>query len=80
MYDPLSLEIWSITFPVGLQIQHAEDLTTFSSFGLDAAVLTYLAVLFDIAALEELCLAVLTSTLPDFVKTAAGTKFLLGCG
>ncbi|GKB36894.1 hypothetical protein Tco_0881836 [Tanacetum coccineum] len=32
MYDLLSLEVWSITFPVGLQIQHAEDLTTFSPF------------------------------------------------
>ncbi|GKB27934.1 hypothetical protein Tco_0867335 [Tanacetum coccineum] len=48
--------------------------------GLDAALLTYLTVLFDIAALEELCLAVLTGTLPDLVKTAVGTKFLLGCG
>ncbi|GKG20944.1 hypothetical protein Tco_0380745, partial [Tanacetum coccineum] len=48
--------------------------------GLDAAILTYLAVLFDTTALKELCLAVLTSTLPDFVKTAVGTKFLLGCG
>ncbi|GJW61022.1 hypothetical protein Tco_0110357 [Tanacetum coccineum] len=32
MYDPLSLEVWSITFPVGLQIQHAKDLTTLSPF------------------------------------------------
>ncbi|GJV75275.1 hypothetical protein Tco_1506859 [Tanacetum coccineum] len=32
MYDPLSLEVWSITFPIGLQIQHAEDLTAFSRF------------------------------------------------
>ncbi|GJW98089.1 putative ribonuclease H-like domain-containing protein [Tanacetum coccineum] len=47
--------------------------------GLDAAVLTYLAVLFDIAALGELCLAVLTSTCPEFVTTAVGTKFLLRC-
>ncbi|GJW63638.1 hypothetical protein Tco_0115522 [Tanacetum coccineum] len=67
MYDLLSLEIWSITFPVGLQIQHAEDLTTFFPFslstftlGLDAAVLTCLAVLINGAALGELCLAALT--------------------
>ncbi|GJU11919.1 putative reverse transcriptase domain-containing protein [Tanacetum coccineum] len=36
MYDPLSLKLWSITFPVGLQIQHAEDLTTFSPFPIAA--------------------------------------------
>ncbi|GJS91408.1 hypothetical protein Tco_0774044 [Tanacetum coccineum] len=117
MYDPLSLEVWSITFPVGLQIQHAEDLTVFSlfltaalttacdpvvvtlltlavltfslrllvlaaSFWLKAlltgaAVLTGLTVLIDAADLRELCLAVLTSTYPDFVTTAVGTKFLL---
>ncbi|GJU32661.1 hypothetical protein Tco_1176250 [Tanacetum coccineum] len=110
MYDPLSLEIWSITFPVGLQIQHAEDLTTFSlfpstvlttafgpavvtlltleyvlgnasfTFDLGAAVLTGLTVLIDVGTLEELCLAALTGTCPDFVTTAVGTKFLLGCG
>ncbi|GKD05635.1 hypothetical protein Tco_1180609 [Tanacetum coccineum] len=120
MYDPLSLELWSITFPVGLQIQHAEDLTAFSlfptaalatSFGLavvtlltlavltfslkllvlaadfwlkalltGAAVLEGLAVLIDVAALGELCLVALTGTCPDFVTTAVGTKFLLGCG
>ncbi|GJR36765.1 hypothetical protein Tco_1212449 [Tanacetum coccineum] len=73
MYDLLSLDIWSITFPVGLQIQHAEDIITFASFGLDAAVLTYLPVLFDAAALGELCLEVLTGTLLDFVKIAVGT-------
>ncbi|GKF54516.1 hypothetical protein Tco_0161426, partial [Tanacetum coccineum] len=44
-----------------------------------AAVLTGLAVLIDVAALEELCLAVLTGTCPYFV-IAVGTKFLLGCG
>ncbi|GKD81178.1 hypothetical protein Tco_1348017 [Tanacetum coccineum] len=32
MYDSLSLEVWSITFLVGLQIKHAEDLTVFSPF------------------------------------------------
>ncbi|GJU88390.1 hypothetical protein Tco_1300813 [Tanacetum coccineum] len=104
MYDPLSLEIWSITFPVALQIQHAKDLTTFSlfpsavlttafgpaveyvlgnasfTFDLEATVLTGLAVLIDVAALGELCLAALTGTCPDFVTTAVGTKFLLGCG
>ncbi|GJW12172.1 hypothetical protein Tco_1577999 [Tanacetum coccineum] len=112
MYDLLSLELWSITFPVGLQIQHAEDLTAFSpfpiaaltiAFGLavvtlltlsvltfllkllvlavdGAAVLTGLAVLIDVAALGELFLAALTGTCPDFVATAVGTKFLLGCG
>ncbi|GKG05372.1 hypothetical protein Tco_0325458, partial [Tanacetum coccineum] len=44
------------------------------------AVLTGLAVLIDAAALGELCLAALTGTYPDFVATAVGTKFLLGCG
>ncbi|GJR99987.1 hypothetical protein Tco_0316496 [Tanacetum coccineum] len=48
-------------------------------FHLGAVVLTGLAVLIDVAALEELCLAVLTGTSPDFVATAVGTKFLLGC-
>nr|GFA07895.1 hypothetical protein [Tanacetum cinerariifolium] len=38
--------------------------------GLVAVVLTYLAVLVDAAALGELCLAVLTGTLPEFVITA----------
>ncbi|GKE99973.1 hypothetical protein Tco_0023324, partial [Tanacetum coccineum] len=38
--------------------------------GLDAAVFTYLTVLFDTAALGELRLTVLTGTLLDFVKTA----------
>ncbi|GJR59488.1 hypothetical protein Tco_1501650 [Tanacetum coccineum] len=96
MYDPQSLEIWSITFPVGLQIQHTEDLTAFAlslnitnycfcpsstfTFGLDATVLTCLAVLIDNAALGELYLAALTGTSPDFVATAVGIKFLLGCG
>ncbi|GKF49592.1 hypothetical protein Tco_0142843 [Tanacetum coccineum] len=50
------------------------------TLGLDAAVLTCLAVLIDAAALGELCLAALTGTSPDFVATAFGTKFLLGCG
>ncbi|GJU88296.1 hypothetical protein Tco_1300719 [Tanacetum coccineum] len=95
MYDLLSLEVWSITFPVGLQIQHGEDLTAFSPFltvalttafgpavvtllilavltfslrllvlAVDfwAAILTGLAVLIDVAALGELCLAALTGT------------------
>ncbi|GJU55090.1 hypothetical protein Tco_1228804, partial [Tanacetum coccineum] len=39
-----------------------------------------LEVLIDTAALGELCLAALTGTCPDFVATAVGTKFLLGCG
>ncbi|GJV76758.1 hypothetical protein Tco_1508342 [Tanacetum coccineum] len=43
-----------------------------------AAVLTCMAVLIDVAALGELCLAALTGTSPDFVATAVGTKFLLG--
>ncbi|GJY98487.1 hypothetical protein Tco_0515397 [Tanacetum coccineum] len=114
MYDPLSLELWSIIFPVGIQIQHAEDLTAFSPFPTGAlttafgpavvtlltlavltfslkllvlaadfwlkALLTRAAVLIDAAALGKLCLAVLTGTCPDFVATAVGTKFLLGCG
>ncbi|GKG17091.1 hypothetical protein Tco_0362048, partial [Tanacetum coccineum] len=50
------------------------------TFGLSAAVLTCLAVLVDADALGELCLAALTGTSPDFVATAVGTKFLLGCG
>ncbi|GJT38118.1 hypothetical protein Tco_0937983 [Tanacetum coccineum] len=48
------------------------------TFVLGSTVLTGLAVLIDAAALEELCLAVLTGTCPDFVTTAVGTKFLLG--
>ncbi|GKE28553.1 hypothetical protein Tco_1443937, partial [Tanacetum coccineum] len=53
-----------------------------ASFTLDlgATVLTGLAVLIDVAALGELCLAALIGTCPDFVTTAVGTKFLLGCG
>ncbi|GKG61521.1 hypothetical protein Tco_0621230, partial [Tanacetum coccineum] len=39
-----------------------------------------LSVLIDAAALGELCLAALTGTIPYFVTTAIGTKFLLGCG
>nr|GEY18617.1 hypothetical protein [Tanacetum cinerariifolium] len=35
--------------------------------------------LVDAAALGELCLAVLTGTLPEFVITIVETKFLLGC-
>ncbi|GKF98444.1 hypothetical protein Tco_0297227, partial [Tanacetum coccineum] len=50
------------------------------NFGLDAAVLTCMTVLIDVAALGELCLATLTGTSSDFVATAFGTKFLLGCG
>ncbi|GKC38251.1 hypothetical protein Tco_1050635, partial [Tanacetum coccineum] len=41
---------------------------------------TFLAVLSDVAALGELCLAALTDTCYDFVETDVGTKFLLGCG
>ncbi|GJU03207.1 RNA-directed DNA polymerase, eukaryota, reverse transcriptase zinc-binding domain protein [Tanacetum coccineum] len=44
------------------------------------AVLTVLAVIIDVAALEELCLAALTGTCPDFVATSVGKKFLLGYG
>nr|GFC04147.1 hypothetical protein [Tanacetum cinerariifolium]GFD07468.1 hypothetical protein [Tanacetum cinerariifolium] len=40
--------------------------------GLDAAVLTYLAILVDVAALERLCPAVLTGILPEFVITTDG--------
>ncbi|GKD20501.1 hypothetical protein Tco_1222204, partial [Tanacetum coccineum] len=50
------------------------------TFDLGAAVLIGLAVLIDAAALGDLCLAALNSTCPDFVTTAVGTKFLLGCG
>nr|GEZ74999.1 putative ribonuclease H-like domain-containing protein [Tanacetum cinerariifolium] len=46
--------------------------------GLVATVLIHVAVLVDTAALGELCLVVLTGTLPEFVITAVGTKFLLG--
>ncbi|GKG06289.1 hypothetical protein Tco_0326375, partial [Tanacetum coccineum] len=49
------------------------------TFDLGATVLTCLAVLIDVAALGELCLASLTGTCPDFVTTAVGIKFLLGC-
>ncbi|GKE96815.1 hypothetical protein Tco_1581670, partial [Tanacetum coccineum] len=45
-----------------------------------AAVLTGLAVLIDVAARGELCLAVLTGTYLDFVTTAVGINILLGCG
>ncbi|GKF61784.1 hypothetical protein Tco_0181838, partial [Tanacetum coccineum] len=45
-----------------------------------AAVLIGLAVLIDAAAFGEFCLAALTGTCPNFVATAVGTKFLLGCG
>ncbi|GKE51447.1 hypothetical protein Tco_1486603, partial [Tanacetum coccineum] len=48
--------------------------------GLDAIVLTCLAVLIDVASLRELFLAALTGTSPNFVTTVVGTKFLLGCG
>ncbi|GJZ17310.1 retrovirus-related pol polyprotein from transposon TNT 1-94 [Tanacetum coccineum] len=47
---------------------------------LEAAVLTGLAVLIDATALGEFCLAALTGTCLNFVATAVGTKFLLGCG
>ncbi|GKA32700.1 hypothetical protein Tco_0719067, partial [Tanacetum coccineum] len=39
-----------------------------------------LAVLIDVVALREHCLSALIDTCPDFVATAVGTKFLLGCG
>ncbi|GJZ91262.1 hypothetical protein Tco_0663189, partial [Tanacetum coccineum] len=45
-----------------------------------ASVLTGLAVLIDVAALGEFCLAALTGTCHDFVATTVGTNFLLGCG
>ncbi|GKA94245.1 hypothetical protein Tco_0816231 [Tanacetum coccineum] len=44
---------------------------------LGAAVLIGLAALSVAAILEVLCLAVLMGTMPDLVKTAVGTKFLL---
>nr|GEX22348.1 hypothetical protein [Tanacetum cinerariifolium] len=44
------------------------------------AVLTYLPVSVDAAALGELCLEALTDTLPEFVIIGVGTKFLLGSG
>ncbi|GKF87893.1 hypothetical protein Tco_0258770, partial [Tanacetum coccineum] len=50
------------------------------TFNLEVAVLTDLAVLIDYAALGELCLTTLTGTCLDFVNTAVGTNFLLGCG
>ncbi|GKB85819.1 putative reverse transcriptase domain-containing protein, partial [Tanacetum coccineum] len=50
------------------------------TFSLGVAVLTGLALLIYAAALGELCLAALTSTYPNFVAIAVGTKFLLGCG
>ncbi|GKD66323.1 hypothetical protein Tco_1308431, partial [Tanacetum coccineum] len=37
-------------------------------------VLTYLTALVDVAAPKELCLAALTDTLPNLVKTAYGTN------
>ncbi|GKF82272.1 hypothetical protein Tco_0243928 [Tanacetum coccineum] len=80
MYDPLSLEIWSITFPFGLQIQHAEDLTVLIpclaifTNGLGAAVSIGLAALAGAAALEELYLAALIGTMPDLVKIIVGAK------
>ncbi|GJT31095.1 hypothetical protein Tco_0911370 [Tanacetum coccineum] len=93
MYDPLSLEVWSITFPIGLRIQHADDLIAFSPFPLAALTATFgpavlialltgecLAVLIDATDLGELCLAALTDNCPHFAATAVGTKFLLGCG
>ncbi|GKE72601.1 hypothetical protein Tco_1534642, partial [Tanacetum coccineum] len=49
------------------------------TFCLSAAVLTCLSVIIDVAALRELRLAALTGTGSDFVTTAVGTKFLLGC-
>ncbi|GKE84401.1 hypothetical protein Tco_1558143, partial [Tanacetum coccineum] len=44
---------------------------------LGATVLIGLTVLIDVAALEELCLAVLIGTRSDLVKTTVGVKFLL---
>ncbi|GJU20082.1 reverse transcriptase domain-containing protein [Tanacetum coccineum] len=65
MYDPLSLELWSITFPVGLQIQHAEDLTSFSLFPIAA-----LTIVFGLAVVTLLTLAVLTFSLNLLVLAA----------
>ncbi|GKE73255.1 hypothetical protein Tco_1535296, partial [Tanacetum coccineum] len=65
MYDPVSLEVWSITFPVGLQIQHAEDVTTFSPF-LTAALTTA----FGLAVVTLLTLVVLTFSLNLLVLAA----------
>ncbi|GJT47980.1 hypothetical protein Tco_0974137 [Tanacetum coccineum] len=48
--------------------------------GMEKTVQNQGQILFDTAALKELSLAVLTGTLPDFVKTTVRTKFLLGCG
>nr|GEY64930.1 putative reverse transcriptase domain-containing protein [Tanacetum cinerariifolium] len=54
--------------------------SSFSTKALQDAVLTYLAVLVDADTLGELCLVALTGTFPEFIITAMGTKFLLGCG
>nr|GEV81684.1 hypothetical protein [Tanacetum cinerariifolium] len=59
--------------------KHLEHTMNIGMLPASAAVLTRLAALTDAAALGELCLAALTGTCPDFVKIAAGTKFLLGC-
>ncbi|GKB18388.1 reverse transcriptase domain-containing protein [Tanacetum coccineum] len=68
-----SLKIWKIT-------KYAQDSSTAAMhFSMPReAVLIGLAVLTDTAALEELCLAVLSVLKPDFIKTALGTKFLFG--
>ncbi|GJV47594.1 hypothetical protein Tco_1437806 [Tanacetum coccineum] len=58
MYDPLSLEVWSITFPVGLQIHNAKDLTTVSPFPRAA-----LTTAFGPAVVTLLTLVVLTFSL-----------------
>ncbi|GKG20342.1 hypothetical protein Tco_0380143 [Tanacetum coccineum] len=65
MYDPLSLELWSITFPVGLEIQHAEDLTAFSPFPSAALTPT-----FGLVIVTLLTLAVLTFSLKLLVLAA----------
>ncbi|GKF17548.1 hypothetical protein Tco_0062466 [Tanacetum coccineum] len=65
MYDPLSLEVWSITFSVGLQIQHVEDLTAFSPFPIAG-----LTTAFGPAIVIFLILAVLTFSLNLLVLAA----------
>nr|GEZ01504.1 hypothetical protein [Tanacetum cinerariifolium] len=49
---------------------------SFATFtrGLEAVVLIGPAALTGVAALEELCLAALTGTMPDLVKTVVGVK------
>nr|GEW48790.1 hypothetical protein [Tanacetum cinerariifolium] len=61
----------SLVVGKGLEIQNNHQ------WGLEAAVLIGLAALTGATALEELCLAALTGTMPDLVKTAVVAKFLL---